>query len=203
MTVATEQPMNNAPQLSCCRVAVYKQYYGINLRYISHDRIVHITYRYKSCVGTDPDTYITKPFDTDIQIMSKYILNILRTLYSHVSTDILDLRYDFNSCTILSYIKNSKMPFHSDTKYTKNGIYHNNGQVQNTAVVIITYGDDHILNWRRVSLHDEKWIPDQYFANLPMILIITLSCYCTQKMKRHILLKCKIYDDVMNMVMFD
>ena len=94
--------------------------------------------------------------------MSKYILNILRTLYSHVSTDILDLRYDFNSCTILSYFgdinvkQNSKMPFHCDTKYTKKGIYHNNGQVRNTPVVIITYGDNHILNWRRVSLLHEK-----------------------------------------------
>ena len=79
------------------------------------------------------------------------------------------------------------MPFHCDTKYTKNGIYHNNGQVQNTPVVIITYGDDHILNWRRVSLHDEKWIPDQSYANLPMILNICRSCYCTQKMKRDIM----------------
>ena len=66
LTVATEQPMNNAPQLSCCRAAVYRQYYGMNLRYISHDRILRITYGYKSCVGTDPDKYITKPFDTDM-----------------------------------------------------------------------------------------------------------------------------------------
>ena len=91
-----------------------------------------------------------------MQMMSQYILNILRILHSHVSTDILDLRYDLNSYTILSYFKNSKMPFHCDTKYTKNGIYHNNGQVQNTPVVIVTYGDDHILNWRKVYLHDKN-----------------------------------------------
>ena len=133
LTVATEQPMNNASQLSCYRAAVYRQWYGMNLWYISHDRILRITYGYKSCVGTDPEKYITKPFDTDMQIMSEYILNILRTLYSHVSTDILDLRDDFNSCTILSYFgdrnakQHSNMTFHCDTKYTKKGIYHNDG----------------------------------------------------------------------------
>ena len=69
--------------------------------------------------------HINIQFDEDMQIMSKFISTILRKLYSHVSTDILDSTYGFKSCTILSYfgVKNVKqhlnMPFHGDIKYTK------------------------------------------------------------------------------------
>ena len=176
MSIVSEQPMNNDIMLNISRPAVLRQYYGNNVGYVKNNIVSRTTYGYKSSVGTDPAKYITKPFDTDMHIMSKYVMSIIRKLYTEASTKVLDLTHEFNSCTVLTYFgdktikKQSKMAWHCDTKYNSNGHYINKGQVINTPVVIITYGHDHILNWRRVINSNNKWVRDQTFHNIPMIL---------------------------------
>ena len=122
ISIVSEQPMNNDYMLNISRPAVVRQYYGKNIGNAENNLILRTTYGYTSSVGTDPERYIPKPFDTDMQIMSKYVMSILRKLSTHVETQVMDLTHDFNSCTVPSYFgdktvkKKSIMTWHCDTK---------------------------------------------------------------------------------------
>ena len=72
-----------------------------------------------------------------------------------------NIRLVFNHCTIINYrshniIKRcSKMGFHCDLKYDDKGnsIRWSNSQINNTPTVIVTFGDNRKLHWRRLEKH--------------------------------------------------
>ena len=74
----------------------------------------------------------------------------------------LDLSDNFNSYAILLYhrmpgIKEvSSMGWHTDSKYSKEGVFliNANCQKENTPTVIITIGHNRILKWRKI-IYDE------------------------------------------------
>ena len=60
------------------------------------------------------------------------------------------------------------MGWHCDAKYTLDGIFQTskNSQVQNTPVIIVTYGNSRNLKWRRVYYGRNKhgkmeWLEDK------------------------------------------
>ena len=85
-------------------------------------------------------------------------MNELRTHNNGALGKEMNLDTVFNSCAILPYFqipgikKESSMSYHCDTKHSLDGkfIPSKNGQVQNTPVAIVTYGNNRILKWRLV-----------------------------------------------------
>ena len=69
-----------------------------------------VTYRkssppVKGAVGTDPHNYVTQPFDHNLDEMSKYLMDDLRSQMKTSKDSSLDLSHEFNSCTILPIVK--------------------------------------------------------------------------------------------------
>jgi len=89
----------------------------------------------------------------------------------------MNLDIPFNSCTILPYssipdIKEiSSMGWHCDAKYSLDGVFESrkNSQAPKTPVIIVTYGNNRYLKWRRVYYGPNKhgkmvWIEDKSWA---------------------------------------
>ena len=106
----------------------------------------------------------------------------------------LDLNKNFNSCTVLIYNsgdnikKQSSMGWHCDTKYRKNGVFQPslNCQVKNTSTIILSLGDERILNWRRrklikneqgkmVWIIDKSWVGSMSMNKDSMLLLNPLD----------------------------
>jgi len=93
----------------------------------------------------------------------------------------MNLNAVFNSCTVLPYTsicdikKISSMGWHCDAKYTLDGIFQTskNSQVENTPVIIVTYGNCRSLKWRRVYYGPNKqgkmeWLEDKTWTKVEM-----------------------------------
>ena len=52
---------------------------------------------------TNPAKYVTKPFDNDMETISKYLHQHLLYHQKHLNFDELDLNKAFNSCITLIY----------------------------------------------------------------------------------------------------
>ena len=91
--------------------------------------------------------------------------------------DNLNLTHDFDSCTILSYFSHkdvkvaSKMGFHCDNTYSINGVYSKcaNSQVENTPVVIVSFGESRTLHFEKMELTptntpSTKWSKNSNFV---------------------------------------
>ena len=79
----------------------------------------------------------------------------------------------FNHCVKLLYVsklnikKESSLGYHCDIMYNNDGVYmiNQNEQTENTPTVILTFGDQRILKWRRKIYTKGKngrkmWVPD-------------------------------------------
>ena len=69
------------------------------------------------------------------------------------------------------------MGWHCDAKYTLDGIFQTskNSQVQNTPVIIVTYGNNRNLKWRRVYYGPNKhgkmeWLEDKTWTKQEMCM---------------------------------
>ena len=69
ISVVAEQPFNNPIMINILRPGVIRQYYGMNKGVVNNDIISRATYGLKSHVGTDPNKFITKPFDINMKFM--------------------------------------------------------------------------------------------------------------------------------------
>ena len=82
-----------------------------------------------------------------------------------------NLRLVFNHCTILNYHSHSNiercsnMSFHCDLKYDDKGnfIPWSNSQADNTPTVIVIFGDNCKLHWRRLKKISKSndWVTDK------------------------------------------
>ena len=172
ISVVTEKPMNNPIMLNTIRPAVMRQYYGLSRGKDTNGCIKRATYGYcngLNSLGTDPAKYITKPFDSDMIGMSLYLQAYLKLNVDAFNFNDLDLSRIFNSCTVLIYNcgddlkKDANMGWHTDVKYNNSGnfIKNINSQVENTPTVIVSLGDERLLNWRRrVKVKNDKgnWV---------------------------------------------
>ena len=176
ISVVAEQPFNNPIMLNILRPGVIRQYYGMDSGIIQQDSINRATYGFKSHVGTDPNKFITKPFDINMKLMSNYLMNQLRLHDGGRYLKEMDLSIDFNSvvvlpyCSIMDVKKNSTMGWHCDSSYNKDGSFKNISQVQNTPVVILTFGNNRTLKWRRVAHSSKGWVRDQNWTTQSMTM---------------------------------
>ena len=60
------------------------------------------------------------------------------------------------------------MGWHCDTSYNNNGLFKHNSQVENTPVVIVTYGHDRTINWQRVVHSGKGWVRDKTWCRQSM-----------------------------------
>ena len=97
-------------------------------------------------VTPDPEKFVTKHFCSNMENMSCYISMQLRKYKDQYNLTHLNTDREFNSCSLLIYDTGSKMGWHTDTKYTLAGSYRDvNYQVQDTPVVILTFGNEREL----------------------------------------------------------
>ena len=176
ISVVAEQPFNNPIMLNILRPGVICQYYGMDRGVIHNHSIKRATYGFKSHVGTDPNKFITKPFDMNMKLMSNYLMNQLRLHDGGYYLKEMDLSIDFNSVVVLPYCSimdvkiNSTMGWHCDSSYNKDGSFKNISQVQNTPVVILTYGNNRTLKWQRVAHSSNGWVSDQTWTTQSMTM---------------------------------
>ena len=108
--------------------------------------------------------------------MAKILMTQLRYIYGDKTNHNMDLGQEFDSCTVLPYCliegikKSSVMGWHCDSKYKNNGTYMKNPQVENTPVIIVSYGTDRILKWRRVFHTTLGWVEDKSWHQMPMTM---------------------------------
>ena len=113
--------------------------------------------------GTDQRNIYVKPFCNKMTKMAQFIHKLLLQNSNLLRLNNLNLCEKFNSCAILLYHKMqgikeaSSMGWHTDLKYSKDGIFsvNLNSQKENTPTVIFTLGDKRKLNWRKI-VFDEK-----------------------------------------------
>ena len=183
ISIVTEQPMGIGLMMNISRPGVLRQYYGRNVGDFVGQTIKRATYGYKSAVGTDPDKFITKPFDNNLVCISNIIMTKLRNHNKGALCKTMNLDIPFNSCTILPYssipgIKEiSSMGWHCDAKYSLDGVFESkkNSQAPNTPVIIVTYGNNRYLKWRRVYYGPNKhgkmvWIQDKSWVKQEMCM---------------------------------
>ena len=155
------------PIINLKRPAVLRVYYGLNEYTNSSPYIVRPTYgptRLFSSTGIDPRQYHTKPFSSDLAIISQYIKNFLSTYKVTGFDDSRD--HHFNHCTVLVYRSNdnsqsnSSMSYHCDTTYDTNGTFRTSGnsQLENSFVCVLTLGDSRDLNFKLRASVNKKWI---------------------------------------------
>ena len=104
-----------------------KQFYGKDGHQIDHNTIWRSTYGYSSvpsCIGIDPQKFVTKPYCNLMSEIANEIMNILQDNKHHIGLSNMNLEHKFNSCTLLLYCPGCKMGFHTDTKYGKSGLVH-------------------------------------------------------------------------------
>ena len=115
--------------------------------------VLRYTYGYKpnpTVVTADPNKFVTKQFCHNMGCISKLLHDqLVENITKYNLTD-LKLNREFNSCTVLIYDKGSTMGWHTDTKYKLNGEYREiNYQVKDTPVIIVPFGDERTLKFRR------------------------------------------------------
>ena len=103
ISIVTEQPMGNGLMMNISRPGVLRQYYGRNVGDIVGNTVKRATYGYKSSVGTDPDKFITKPFDNNLICISNIIMTKLRNHNNGSLCKTMNLDIPFSSCTVLPY----------------------------------------------------------------------------------------------------
>ena len=108
ISIVTEQPMGNDLMMNILRPGVLRQYYGRNvdgadIGESDGTTIKRATYGFNSSVGTDPDKFITKPFDDNLISISNLIMNKLRNHNNGELAYKMNLNAVFNSCTVLPY----------------------------------------------------------------------------------------------------
>ena len=80
LSVVCEQPMGNPVKLNIKRPGVLRQYYGKNIGVPSNNMITRVTYGYRSKrngVNTDPNKFVTKPFDKYLHYIAIYLKEYL------------------------------------------------------------------------------------------------------------------------------
>ena len=173
------------------RPAVVRIYYGrdiVNGIYVMNKkkRMTYGVHSGNQAVGTDPNNFITKPFNYYILKISDFIYNLLLKKRVEFDLQTIDLSLEFNHCTKLLYYagsnlkKCSSMGFHTDITYNHDGIYlkFKNGQKENTPTVIVVIGDHRDLLWERQVLTKsafgrKKWVKDTSFSSV--VTMKTLS----------------------------
>ena len=183
ISVVTEEPMGNGLMLNINRPAVLQQYFGMNIGEPKDNLIKRVTYGYNTPRRIDPNRFNTKPFDDNLISISKFLMNELRTHNNGALGKEMNLDTVFNSCAILPYFqipgikKESSMSYHCDTKHSIDGkfIPSKNGQVQNSPVAIVTYGNNRILKWRLVyyglNKHGKmQWIEEKRWTSQNMCM---------------------------------
>ena len=104
--VFCEQPMGNPIMLNIARPGVLRQYYGRNICFKSKDVVTRVTYGYgakRNSVGTDPNKFVTKPFDKYLHYIATYLKEFLTLNKKEFNLSNLDLSHEFDLCVILSY----------------------------------------------------------------------------------------------------
>ena len=56
------------------------------------------------------------------------------------------------------------------SSYTNDGSFKNISQVQNTPVIILTYGNNRTLKWQRVAHSSNSWVRDQNWTTQSMTM---------------------------------
>ena len=105
ISIVCEHPMGNRIMLNVNRPGVSRQYYGSDVRYLSHDVIARVTCGHgskRNSVGTDPNKFVTKPFYHSILYMASYLRTHLCKNIIEFNLSSLDLRHKFDSCIILT-----------------------------------------------------------------------------------------------------
>ena len=149
----TEDRMGKQMKLNLDRVHVLRQNYGKDVGMVDDRTVLRYTYGYKpnpTVVTADPNKFVTKPFCHNMGCISKLLHDqLVENITKYNLTD-LKLNREFNSCTVLIYDKGSTMGWHTDTKYKLNGEYREiNYQVKDTPVIIVPFGDERTLKFRR------------------------------------------------------
>ena len=106
-----------------------------------------------SSIATDPNNFITKPFNYYLYQIAACLHELLYYRRSELFLEDVDLSETFNHCTVLLYYAHpnlkhrSSMGMHTDIAYNKHGMYilTQNSQAENTPTVIITIGDSREL----------------------------------------------------------
>ena len=62
------------------------------------------------------------------------------------------------------------MGWHCDSSYNNDGSFKNISQVQNTPVIILTYGNNRTLKWQRVAHSSKGWVRDQNWTTQSMTM---------------------------------
>ena len=159
ISVATERPYGST-LVNLDRRGVLRQYYGKDDGMMCHETgLLRYSYGYSrgnSSVGTDPNNFVTKPFNDHLKLLSSTVHALLLNNRKELNLEGVDLSVSFNHCTILLYFADktlkpvSSMPFHCDVTYNHKGQYVDsaNEQIENTPSVIISLGDTRYLKWR-------------------------------------------------------
>jgi len=103
ISIVSEQPMGNGLMMNISRPGVLRQYYGLDVGEREGNTIKRATYGFNSSVGTDPNKFITKPFDSNLIGISNLIMNKLRNHNNGELCKKMNLNTVFNSCTVLPY----------------------------------------------------------------------------------------------------
>ena len=155
------------PLINLKRPAVLRVFYGLNLYTNSSPYIVRPTYgptKLFSSTGIDPRQYRTKPFTSELSIISDYLKNLVST-YKVTGFD-NSFDHHFNHCTVLVYRSdeklqsNSSLSYHCDSTYDTSGKFSSSGnsQLENSCVLVLTLGDSRDLNFKLRASVNKKWI---------------------------------------------
>ena len=90
--------------LNVSRPVVLRKYYGIDKLNLDPNVLSRAAYWYNSSsnpVGTDPKTYVTKPFDNNMANMTNHLDKLKHLNTYKLSYQDLDENNRFNRCTIL------------------------------------------------------------------------------------------------------
>ena len=123
ISVVCEQPMGNPIMLNIARPGALRQYYGRNISFKSKGVVTRVTYGYggkRNSVGTNPNKFVTKPFDKYLHYIASYLKEFLFVNKKEFNLLNLDLSHEFDSCVILKYYacddlkRKSTMDLHCD-----------------------------------------------------------------------------------------
>ena len=173
LPICVDAPMCNPPMINLERAGVTRIYYGKETSNISG---ICLRYSYgfgasKGAAGTDPRSFETRKMDDELKSIGICIMQQVKNVYGDIELSKHNIdTTDPNSCVVFFYYgkefnnttNSSKLGYHTDTGWSKKGIFqsHKNSQNQNSFSISYTLGDSRVISFRRRYLSGNKWKND-------------------------------------------
>ena len=186
-----DSPYGKNSQLNIYRPSVLRQYFGKDVSKTETSSTMRYTYGNGSgcsTLGIDPSRFMTRPFTSDMYVLSDLIHQFLLKNKATLGLDNVYLGDGFNHCTVLLYYageglrKESFLRPHCDCTYSVhngNFMQNLNSQVENTPTVFYSLGTTRELRFDRrkieIGKRGNKWCTDKLWTNSYWLSSDTIS----------------------------